>query len=231
VSLIGVGFNFKPGLYSVEVYVSHDDSLVFSQKIKVIKRERGKREKITIKKRFDPKKARKDREENWCATSESASMFWFTKFDYPIKNIPRVVTSGYGAWRPGSGFHKGIDYRVWQKGCDRFINIHAAARGFVRVNRHQELNGKTVIIDHGGHVFSYYLHLSELEHEGSVGQSVSCGEKIGVGGSTGRATGPHLHFAVKIPGLSLNKNGAIRRALVWTDPEEFIEFFKKFNSL
>jgi len=62
----------------------------------------------------------------------------------------------------------------------------------------QFFGGRSVVIDHGGGVFSLYYHLKE--NPVAEGQRVSRGERIGAVGATGRATGPHLHFGVRVPG-------------------------------
>jgi len=54
------------------------------------------------------------------------------------------------------------------------------------------------VIDHGGGVFSVYYHLQRYSVE--EGRRVTRGEPIGAVGATGRATGSHLHFGVRVPG-------------------------------
>jgi murein DD-endopeptidase MepM/ murein hydrolase activator NlpD len=66
----------------------------------------------------------------------------------------------------------------------------------------------TVVIDHGLGVTSYYFHLSAIKVK--VGQTLQMGDLLGNVGSTGRATGPHLHLEVRV-------NGVI------TDPRAFIQ--------
>ena len=62
--------------------------------------------------------------------------------------------------------------------------------------------GNYVLIDHGGGVYTVYMHSSKLLV--SSGQSVSRGEQIALVGTTGMSTGPHLHFGVKINGKYVN---------------------------
>jgi len=218
--LIGVDLGFKPGVYKVEIFDAADDASVFLKEIKVVERERGDIEKITVTKKFDWEKVKKDRAKNANAIEISLPYFLFTDLDYPIKDMPKIVMSGFGQWR-GRSFHRGVDYKVWQEGDDEFTFIYVVGNGIVKVNESQEVNGKIVIVDHGGYIFSYYLHLSELENENETGHTIFEGDKIGRGGGTGYVTGPHLHFGIKIKGLP--------SGLIWIDSEEFIEFFKNLK--
>ena len=56
------------------------------------------------------------------------------------------------------------------------------------------LSGKTILINHGYGIFSSYSHLSKISVQS--GKHIKRGEKIGEVGSTGRSTGPHLHFTL-----------------------------------
>jgi murein DD-endopeptidase MepM/ murein hydrolase activator NlpD len=57
-------------------------------------------------------------------------------------------------------------------------------------------SGNAVFLDHGLGLYSVYLHLSEIDV--GVGTMVEQGERIGLAGATGRVTGPHLHWGVRI---------------------------------
>ena len=63
-------------------------------------------------------------------------------------------------------------------------------------------SGKGVIIDHGVGLFSMYFHLSEIDVQ--PGQSLKKGDALGKVGSTGRATGPHLHWGIRLNGARVN---------------------------
>jgi murein DD-endopeptidase MepM/ murein hydrolase activator NlpD len=74
--------------------------------------------------------------------------------------------------------------------------IRAANAGKVVLASHLYLSGNAVIIDHGLGVFSFYGHMSKLLVK--RGQAVGKGDIIGKCGTTGRSTGPHLHWAVRV---------------------------------
>jgi hypothetical protein len=89
--------------------------------------------------------------------------------------------------------HAGVDLRLPEG-----TPVRATADGVVAFAGEQFFGGRSVVIDHGGGVFSLYYHLKE--NPVAEGQRVSRGERIGAVGATGRATGPHLHFGVRVPG-------------------------------
>ena len=111
------------------------------------------------------------------------------------------ITSGFGMrFHPilhRMRIHAGIDF-----GAPRGTAIHAAAGGVVINAQYMRGFGNTVIIDHGGGIATVYGHCSRLLV--SPGQKVAKGEHIADVGSTGLATGPHLHFEVHVHGHAVD---------------------------
>jgi murein DD-endopeptidase MepM/ murein hydrolase activator NlpD len=93
--------------------------------------------------------------------------------------------------------HTGIDI-----GAGYGAPIHAAGGGEVIFSGYRNGYGNCVVIDHGGGVATLYGHCSSLNV--SAGQVVRQGQLIAHVGSTGLATGPHLHFEVRHNGTPVN---------------------------
>ncbi|MDD5762692.1 MAG: M23 family metallopeptidase [bacterium] len=119
---------------------------------------------------------------------------WRTPFLPPVEEYR---PSNFGARRVINGDprmpHSGVDIRL-----PMGTLVRAIADGRVAFAGEQFFGGRSVVIDHGGGVFSVHYHLKEFSV--AEGQDVSRGDRIGSVGATGRATGPHLHFGVRVPG-------------------------------
>ena len=102
--------------------------------------------------------------------------------------------------------HAGLDIRA-----PFGEKIAAANAGRVVLASDLYLGGKTVIIDHGLGVFSSYGHLSKLLVR--RGEAVKKGQAVGLCGSTGRSTGPHLHWSVKILDARVDPEAMLRLPL------------------
>lgn len=117
-------------------------------------------------------------------------------FTWPCPSSTRI-TSDYGTRiSPTSGAssnHKGIDI-----GAAHGADIIAAADGTVKAATYSSAAGNYVMIDHGGGLYTVYMHASSLTV--STGQTVAAGQVIAKVGSTGISTGSHLHFGVSLNG-------------------------------
>lgn len=127
--------------------------------------------------------------------ASSPNMFYFnTPFQEPLDSF---VTSKYGKKRiynnKKQSQHLGTDYRAAIG-----VKVPAANRGRVVISRDLFYTGNTVILDHGFGIFTVYGHLSKrLVKENDI---ISKGDVLGLAGMTGRVTGPHLHWGVKVGG-------------------------------
>lgn len=106
-----------------------------------------------------------------------------------------AITSAFGM-RWGK-MHSGVDI-----GASMSDPIYAAMDGKVCCAEWEDGYGNVIKIDHGSSVETVYAHCSKLGVK--LGQSVKRGEKIGEVGSTGRSTGPHVHFEVRIDNVPQN---------------------------
>ena len=112
---------------------------------------------------------------------------------YPVTNW--IVTSTFGSrW---GRLHAGIDV-----GVPTGTTVRASRGGQVTNAGWIGGYGYCVVIDHGDGVVTYYGHLSEITT--SVGQYVDQGQQIALSGNTGRSTGPHLHFEIRVNGISVD---------------------------
>jgi hypothetical protein len=98
--------------------------------------------------------------------------------------------------------HSGVDLRAAEG-----TTIKAANRGRVVLVGDYFFGGLSVVIDHGGGIHSMYFHLSEVSVR--AGEMVEKGDLLGLSGSSGRATGPHLHFGIRLNGERVNPLGLI----------------------
>jgi len=125
-----------------------------------------------------------------------------------VGGIPQVlpaslefISSGFGYRADpftGSGaFHAGLDFKG-----PIGAPIYAAAKGVVRFAGIKAGYGNCIEIDHGNGLITRYAHMSRFVAR--PGQPVSAGDMIGAIGSTGRSTGPHLHFEVRMNDQPLN---------------------------
>ena len=136
------------------------------------------------------------------------SLARMSALELALKGVPQVVpaadqriTSNYGYRRDpfnrSAAMHSGIDFKG-----SLGSPIYAAASGEVTYAGWKGGYGRTVEVTHPNGIMTRYAHLSRIDAR--VGQVVDAGATLGGLGSSGRSTGPHLHFEVRINGKAVN---------------------------
>ena len=127
------------------------------------------------------------------------SQLWHGRFSQPVQG---PVTTKFGARRsyqggPVTDSHAGVDIAT-----PMGTPVAASAAGRVAWTGQLPDRGNGVIIDHGLGVFSGYFHLSAINVQ--AGQSVRQGDIVGLSGSTGLSTGPHVHWEIVVNGVNVD---------------------------
>ena len=160
---------------------------------------------------------------NLVAADSTFTEFWDTRAVNPYRETPDAIPDRFSLWivdtldayccpyitRPFSLYgyrhgrrHQGIDL-PFPKGTP----VHAAFDGKVRISDYVGGYGNLVVIRHANGLETFYGHLSESHV--SPGDWVNAGDIIGLGGSTGRSTGPHLHFETRYRGAAFDPSWLI----------------------
>lgn len=132
---------------------------------------------------------------------------WTASFHTPVRAAP---TDSFGTRRTFNGtlasIHKGMDFRAATGTV-----VRAANDGVVALARPLYYEGNCVVLDHGLGLYTLSMHLSRIDVR--EGETVRSGQTLGLSGATGRATGPHLHWAVRWRGAYLDPAKVLRLPL------------------
>lgn len=124
--------------------------------------------------------------------------FWRGPF---VRPVPGMSTSSFGRLTllngQARGRHQGIDFRAAEG-----TPVRAPNAGEVLLASDLYYSGTTVVLDHGFGLYSLFAHLSRVAV--AVGDRVAVGDLLGQSGATGRVTGPHLHWAVRLGNVSVD---------------------------
>ncbi|MBT3217552.1 MAG: M23 family metallopeptidase [Proteobacteria bacterium] len=128
------------------------------------------------------------------------SMAMVLNIYWPLE-IPHRVTSPYG-----DRIHPIMKKRMHHNGVDLGVPIgtpvHSIQAGTISVVNEDDRSGKYIVIDHGHGVRSAYCHLDQMPMP--VGTTLKRGEVFSYSGNSGRSTGPHLHFVVRVSGKAVD---------------------------
>ncbi len=206
VGLAGASLETKSGSYPLELRAetAAGKAISFEKEIPV-QRRRYPRVALKVPPRFTAPSPEEQREiEQNKKTKEEAfrtlspDREWRGSFVPPVK---AQISDFFGVQRVFNGkvesTHQGLDFRV-QAGTP----VAAVNRGKVILARPLFFEGNCVVIDHGQGLLTLYLHLSKFLVK--EGDEVKKGQQVALSGGTGRATGPHLHLAVRWQGEYLN---------------------------
>ncbi|GAB4229587.1 MAG: M23 family metallopeptidase [Acidobacteriota bacterium] len=132
-----------------------------------------------------------------------------------LRPVPGEVISTFGKRSIVNGQprspHSGTDFRAAAG-----TPIRAPNAGRVVLGQELYFSGNTVILDHGGGLYSYFAHLSEIMVQ--VGDNLKPGEILGRVGATGRVTGPHLHWSVRLAGARVDPLSLLRAVTLLQGP-------------
>jgi len=211
-AIAGVSLETRPGTYPLELTgETRDRQKLAFQKTFAIASEKYPIIKLTVSKQFtapSPEQQvaiKQDQDLKKQIFAEvSPEREWEGAFAAPVQ---APVSDVFGIRRVFNGVtksvHQGLDYRV-----PASTRVDAVNRGKVILARPLYFEGNCVVIDHGQGLLTLYLHLSELKVK--EGDMVTRGQEIGLSGATGRATGPHLHLAVRWQGTYLDPSALLK---------------------
>jgi murein DD-endopeptidase MepM/ murein hydrolase activator NlpD len=205
-SLFGASLNSAPGAYklSLDGHTDAGNTVSFEQNLEVASEAYATVElkvahKFTAPNRRLLKRIRREEILKHRVFEESSGkQLWAGDFTAPVSES---VSEPFGVRRVFNGElkteHQGLDYHA-----PRGTRVVAANSGTVLLAKRLFFEGNCVIVDHGQGLMTLYMHLSKFRVR--KGQKVRRGQLLGLSGATGRATGPHLHLAVRWEGIYLD---------------------------
>jgi len=203
--LLPISYYEKPNKKKVELLYEENSKqktklLFFDVKDGKYKKEQIKvqKSKVSLNKR-DKKRASKEYAQAMkIYNSVSKKSYIHQKFIVPLDT---KITSDFGKARVYNdtlkGYHSGTDFRA-KVGT----SIIASNDGIIILAKDRFYSGNSIIIDHGQGIYTCYYHMSKFNVK--KGDEVKRGQLLGLSGSTGRVTGPHLHFSARVGGIQVD---------------------------
>ena len=198
---VGVDLDSRPGDHAVDVTFTYADGHARSHSEPIVVRaEQYPTTELTVEERYvelSPEdQARSEREAAETRAiydTFTPERYWTDAFQVPVQGANDGRNFGHRRVFNGQprAPHSGADLRA-RTGTP----IQAANRGRVVLAKDLFYSGNAVFLDHGYGLYTTYLHLSAIDV--SAGDMVERGQELGLAGATGRVTGPHLHWGVRI---------------------------------
>ena len=202
--LVGIDLDIKPGTYPLVVSAGAAPASQMTRELVVVEKKFVTRTLTvddayvnppeTVQARIAEEAARVTK--IWLTTTPTR--LWTTPFEPPVPESPN---SAFGSRSVFNGEarspHSGADFPSPAGSA-----IKAPSVGDVVLAENLYFSGNTVILDHGQGLYSQFAHLSEIGVK--VGERVLTGQPVGKVGATGRVTGPHLHWAVRLGGARVD---------------------------
>jgi murein DD-endopeptidase MepM/ murein hydrolase activator NlpD len=202
-TFIGVPLNTAEGTYEITLSKTPNNKTIFTNNntVQILKKDRGfdyiSLSNEILSSSFSDDSLKIDSEiRSEASRMFSVSQYWTGPFDIPCAGD---ITTMFGVGRsynkqPISSYHLGLDI-----GAKKYEKIFAPASGVIKRVDDSPLRGVLVYLDHGAGVQSSFAHLNSTLV--SAGDIVRRGDLIGLVGSSGASTGPHLHWEVSVWGV------------------------------
>lgn len=218
--LIGIDSTRRPGAYRLRG-LSPDGGTVFERGLQIVEhafraeRIPLNRSLTSLRSDYDPRKVEQTRILTELVLSrDPQALYHFGALRWPLPEDTRLTslfgdrrTYIYADGSEAPAIHTGLDLAA-----PVGTPVHSSGRGIVRMATDRIVTGKTVVVEHLPGVYSLYYHLDEMGVE--VGEIVDEERVIGTVGATGLATGPHLHWEIRVGGVPVSPAAASARALV-----------------
>ena len=208
-ALIGIDLDVAPGVYTVHVSATSDQGPAAADlQLRVLAKKFPTR-RLSVDDAFvnppESARARIDAESKETAAifaTSAPSRLWTTF----VRPVTQPANSAFGTRSVFNGqprnAHSGADFL-----SPAGTPVKAAGAGRVMLAKNLYYSGNTVIIDHGLGVFSLFAHLSRIDV--AAGDTVTENQIVGLVGATGRVTGPHLHWTVRVAGARVDPLGVL----------------------
>ena len=205
-TLLGIDLDTRPGAHAAEALLTMDDGSVEKRKIAIkVAGRKFPMTRLKVEPRFTQlsktdlnRASRESREVGAIYRRITTDLVPDEVFVIPI---PGGSGTNFGERRVFNGQarapHSGADLRAAIG-----TPVHATNRGRVVLAKNLFFTGNTLIVDHGLGIYSLYAHLSRMDVQ--RGAVVKSNQIVGLAGATGRVTGPHLHWAIRMQGARVD---------------------------